>query len=68
MVIEKHQQSPIDIVTSAVVYDNSIKSSKLKINYEIGDAERVEVSYAVTKITVLLLFFTMLYLLDYLDY
>ncbi|CAD5220568.1 unnamed protein product [Bursaphelenchus okinawaensis] len=42
--LDGHQQSPIDIVTSAVIHDPTLKSSKLKISYDIGDADTVEVT------------------------
>ncbi|KAI6176038.1 Carbonic anhydrase [Aphelenchoides bicaudatus] len=37
------QQSPIDIIPEHVVYDGTLKSSKLKINYLIGDAHQLEI-------------------------
>lgn len=57
---ERHQQSPIDIVTAEVTHDPSLKSSKLLINYCVGDAEKVEVGrsselcYGVSKFDVML--------------
>lgn len=39
------QQSPIDIIPEHVVYDNTLKSAKLKIYYHIGDADTLEVGF-----------------------
>ncbi|KAI6234667.1 Carbonic anhydrase [Aphelenchoides fujianensis] len=39
-----HQQSPVDIVDAQVIHDHSLISKKLKINYEIGDAETLEIT------------------------